>query len=239
MKFSDEGIIVSGKKHGEDSLIVKILSKSHGICNSFIKNSINSKNYAKYQIGNLVFFDLYTKNANSLSYVKTENIESFSSKHILDFPRFNIINLFCLIISKNFMEQDPDSNLFSEFLFFLNSLKEDNRSVVSNIIRFELKLLEMYGYGLDLSICTVTGSKDNLHFISPKSGKAVSYKYGQPYEDKLFCMTNFLKNNLFLDNTITKKDLLDSADIIKFFMKKYGLLTDSIILSRNNTISKL
>ena len=103
MKFSDEGIIISAKKYGENSLIIKILSKNHGICNAFIKNAISSKSYSKYQIGNLIFFDLYAKNNDSLAYVKIENLQSFASKYILDFTKLNIINLFCLIISKNFM----------------------------------------------------------------------------------------------------------------------------------------
>ena len=237
MKFSDEGIIISAKKYGENSLIIKILSKNHGICNAFIKNAISSKSYSKYQIGNLIFFDLYAKNNDSLAYVKIENLQSFASKYILDFTKLNIINLFCLIISKNFMEQDPNQSLFSSFLSFLESLEQDQKSTLSNIIKFELKLLEIFGYGLDLSVCVVNGKNNNLYFISPKSGKAVSYEDGRKYQDKLFLLSNFFKNDLILNKDITIEDLLQSSDIVKFFMKKYGLLDMKSVSLRSKVIS--
>ena len=104
MKFTDDGIIISSKKHGENSLIIKILSKNHGICNIYAKNAVNSKRYAKYQIGNLVFFDFYAKNENVLAYAKIENLESFSSKYILEFNKLQMIIYFSLIISQNFMD---------------------------------------------------------------------------------------------------------------------------------------
>jgi len=224
MKFTDDGIIISAKKHGENSIIIKILSQDHGICNIFVKNAINSKSYSKYQVGNLVFFDLYAKNNNSLAYAKIENLESFSSRYITNINKLNIINLFSLVIAKNFMDLDPNRDLFSSFLQFLRDLDQDNMNILSNIIKFELRLLEIFGYGLDLSCCAANGSSDNLYFISPKSGRAVSRDAGMPYENKLFKLTNYFKNNLTLNNKILRDDLLQSLDITKYFMIKYNLL---------------
>ena len=229
MKFSDEGIIIFAKKHGENSLIIKILSKENGVCTAFVRQSTSPKNYSKYQIGNLVFFDLYAKNSDSLSYVRVENLASFASRHILSFTRLNIITLFCLIISKNFMDQDPNKDLFSSFILFLQSLGQDDKVILANIIKFELKLLEISGYGLDLSSCAVTGKKDDLYFISPKSGRVASYESGKPYEDKLFLLTKFFKNNLILSKDISGDDLMESVNITIFFMKKYDLLSGGLI----------
>lgn len=224
MKFTDDGIIISSKKHGENSLIIKILSKNHGICNIYAKNAVNSKRYAKYQIGNLVFFDFYAKNENVLAYAKIENLESFSSKYILEFNKLQMIIYFSLIISQNFMDLDPNQDLFSVFLEFLRNLDQDNRNILANIVKLELKLLEIFGYGLDLSNCAVTFSDRDLCFISPKSGKAVSKKAAIGYEDKLLKLTDFFKQKLILNDQISKVDLIQSSDITRFFMKKYNLL---------------
>lgn len=224
MKFTDDGIIISSKKHGENSLIIKILSKNHGICNIYAKNAINSKSYAKYQIGNLVFFDLYAKNDNVLAYAKIENLESFSAKYILEFKKLQIITYFSLIISQNFMDLDPNQDLFNVFLEFLRKLDQDNRNILANIVKLELKLLEIFGYGLDLSSCAVTSSDRDLYFISPKSGRVVSKKAAAGYENKLFKLTDFFRNKLILNDQIRKDDLIKSLDIGKFFMKKYNLL---------------
>ena len=224
MKFTDDGIIISSKKHGENSLIIKILSKNHGICNIYAKNAVNSKSYTKYQIGNLVFFDLYAKNDNVLAYAKIENLESFSSKYILEFNKLQIIIYFSLIISQNFMDLDPNQDLFNVFLEFLRNLDQNNRNILANIVKLELKLLEIFGYGLDLSNCAVTFSDMDLCFISPKSGKAVSKKAAVGYEDKLLKLTDFFKQKLILNDQISKVDLMESSDITRFFMKKYNLL---------------
>jgi len=135
------------------------------------------------------------------------------------------------------MEQDPNQSLFSSFLSFLESLEQDQKSTLSNIIKFELKLLEIFGYGLDLSVCVVNGKNNNLYFISPKSGKAVSYEEGRKYQDKLFLLSNFFKNDLILNKDITIEDLLQSSDIVKFFMKKYGLLDMKSVSLRSKVIS--
>jgi DNA repair protein RecO (recombination protein O) len=224
MKFTDDGIIISSKKHGENSLIIKILSKNHGICNIYVKNAINYRSYAKYHIGNLVFFDCYAKNDNVLAYAKIENLKSFSAKHILEFNKLQIITYFSLIISQNFMDLDPNQDLFDDFLEFLQNLDQDNRDILANIIKLELKLLEIFGYGLDLSHCAVTSSDRDLYFISPKSGKAVSKKAAEGYENKLFKFTNFFRNKLILNDEVSKDDLMQSLDISKFFMQKYNLL---------------
>ena len=44
------------------------------------------------------------------------------------------------------------------------------------LVRYELLLLAELGFGLDLDACTVTGTRDGLAFVSPKSGCAVSVR---------------------------------------------------------------
>ena len=127
------------------------------------------------------------------------------------------------------MDQDPNKDLFSSFILFLQSLGQDDKVILANIIKFELKLLEISGYGLDLFSCAVTGKKDDLYFISPKSGRVASYESGKPYEDKLFLLTKFFKNNLVLSKDISGDDLMESVNITIFFMKKYDLLSGVLI----------
>lgn len=59
-------------------------------------------------------------------------------------------------------------------------------------VRFEAGLLEEVGFGLDLSACAVTGEADDLVWVSPKSGRAVSRKAGAPYADRLLTLPAFL-----------------------------------------------
>ncbi len=59
-------------------------------------------------------------------------------------------------------------------------------------MRFEAGLLQDLGFGLDLSRCAATGSTDDLIYVSPRTGRAVSRQAGEPYKDKLLKLPPFL-----------------------------------------------
>jgi DNA repair protein RecO (recombination protein O) len=59
-------------------------------------------------------------------------------------------------------------------------------------VRFEAGLLQDLGFGLDLSKCAATGTADDLVYVSPRTGRAVSRGAGEPYKDKLLALPRFL-----------------------------------------------
>jgi DNA repair protein RecO (recombination protein O) len=61
------------------------------------------------------------------------------------------------------------------------------------MVRWELALLEELGFGLDFTACAATGSNDDLIYVSPRSGRAVSASAGEPYRDRLLALPGFLK----------------------------------------------
>ena len=69
------------------------------------------------------------------------------------------------------------------------------QSATATIVRWELGLLDEIGYGLDLSACAATGTTDDLVYVSPKSGRAVSRSAGAPYHDRLLALPGFLTGN--------------------------------------------
>jgi DNA repair protein RecO (recombination protein O) len=60
------------------------------------------------------------------------------------------------------------------------------------LARYELLLLSELGFGLDLSACAATGAADDLAWVSPKSGQAVSREAGAPYAGRLLPLPAFL-----------------------------------------------
>src|SRR5581483_6265572 len=62
------------------------------------------------------------------------------------------------------------------------------------VVRFEMKMLEDLGFGLDLDECAVTGTAADLVYVSPKTGRAVSAKAGEAYRDRLLPLPAFLRN---------------------------------------------
>jgi DNA repair protein RecO (recombination protein O) len=59
-------------------------------------------------------------------------------------------------------------------------------------VRFEAGLLAELGFGLDLSKCAATGALDDLIYVSPRTGRAVSRAAGAPYAERLLALPPFL-----------------------------------------------
>jgi len=98
-------------------------------------------------------------------------------------------------------ERDPNQGLYRAAEVILDHLDEPEKAA-RLLIRFELALLEELGFGLDLKECAATGSKEELVWVSPKSGSAVSAEAGKPYEKHLLALTDFLaKNTLSRDES--------------------------------------
>jgi DNA repair protein RecO (recombination protein O) len=55
-----------------------------------------------------------------------------------------------------------------------------------------LALLDELGFGMDLTQCAATGVNDDLIYVSPNTGRAVSASAGEPYRDRLLALPPFL-----------------------------------------------
>ena len=88
-------------------------------------------------------------------------------------------------------ERDPHPRLYQALAALLDSL--DRPALAAEMMaRFELMLLDELGFGLDLTSCAATGGRDELIYVSPKSGRAVSREAGAPYADRLLPLPGFL-----------------------------------------------
>ena len=74
------------------------------------------------------------------------------------------------------------------------------------LVRWELVLLEELGFGLDLATCAATGSSENLIYVSPRSGRAVSAEAGEPYKDRLLALPAFLRGGRSAGD-VTRQDV--------------------------------
>ena len=124
------------------------------------------------------------------------------------------------LISVFLADRQVNSTLFIETLNLINYLNNRGKYWLSNYIKWELILLSELGFGLDLKVCAVTGLKDDLSYVSPKSGRAVSKKGAGKWKNKLFLLPNFItKDN---ENTEDKNELINAIKITTFFLNRYG-----------------
>jgi DNA repair protein RecO (recombination protein O) len=221
MKFSDCGIIISQKKYGENSLIVKVFSQEHGVYRGFVRFAKSAKDKTIFQIGNLISFEYRSRLEDNLGqFCAVDLIRSYCSKIIFDKVKLDCVNSLFSIIDESFLERENHENLFEKLRLFMHKIAEETapKNFLSDYVRLELKILKTLGYGIDLSSCAVTDSTVDLAFVSPKSARAVSFEIGRPYQSKLLKLPNFLTAD---DEEIQDKDLHDGLKLSGYFLEKF------------------
>ncbi len=192
MNWSDEGIILSIRAHGETAAIAEIFTRSHGRHLGLVHGGRSRRLRPVLQIGNHVDATWKGRLAEHLGHISVELQRGFAGEAMAHAPALAGLNALTTLL-RQLPERDPHPNLFEVTLFVLGFL--DDLSVwPALMVRWELALLDELGFGLDLSQCAATGVNDALIYVSPRTGRAVSASAGEPYKDRLLALPPFLRN---------------------------------------------
>jgi DNA repair protein RecO (recombination protein O) len=190
MQWSDEGVILSVRDHGETSAVVELLTRDHGRHLGLVHGGQSRKARPVLQIGNHVNASWKARLSEQLGVLKIEPRRAFGVE-AMDTPASLAALTSLCALARLLPERDPHPSLYEVTLFVLGFL--DDLSVwPALLVRWELALLGELGFGLDLSACAATGTNDQLIYVSPKSGRAVSASAGEPYKDRLLALPPFL-----------------------------------------------
>ena len=192
MHWSDAAIIVSVRKHGESSAVVRVLAREHGVFTGVVRSANSKNNRGIIQIGNVVSSTWQARIAQQLGMFKLELLESHAAYLMQDAGKLAALSSACALTEISLPERHPYPKLFSALHELLHSLSH-SENWQEEYVKFELALLSESGFGLDLSTCAATGQTHDLIYVSPKSGRAVSREAGEPYREKLLALPSFLQ----------------------------------------------
>jgi DNA repair protein RecO (recombination protein O) len=119
-------------------------------------------------------------------------------------------------LSQTLPEREPHQRLYDAFQIVLDAIDNDGHWPAL-LVRWEFGLLEELGFGLDLSKCAVTGTLENLCYVSPKTGRAASLQAGELYHDKLLKLPGFLLGRPVKSN----EDILDGFKLTGYFLERH------------------
>ena len=190
MEWSDEAVVLAVRPHGETAAVVEMLTRKHGRHCGLVHGGRSRKMRPVLQTGNQVLALWKARLSEHLGHVTVELQRGFAAAAMDDPAALAALSSLCTL-ARLLPERDPHPNLFEVTLFVLQFLDEPDLWPPL-YVRWELALLEELGYGLDLSECAATGRKDDLAYVSPKSGRAVSAEAGRPYHDKMLTLPAFL-----------------------------------------------
>lgn len=191
MEWRDEGIVLGIKRHGETSVIAEVMTRDRGRHLGLVRNGRSRTMLPVLQPGNLVELTWRARLDEHLGNFSAEPV-SFRAATLMEHAAslHGVQALAALL--RLLPERDPHPHLFDMLNIVLDHLSEAS-DAGELYVRFELAVLNDLGFGLDLVECAATGTRENLEFVSPKSGRAVSREAGMPYRDKLFRLPDFLK----------------------------------------------
>ena len=193
MEWSDEAVILSVRPHGETAAVVELLTRRHGRHSGLVHGGRSRRARPVLQMGNHVTATWKARLSEHLGHMAVELQHGYAAIAMDDAAALAALTSLCTF-SHLLPERDPHPNLYEITLFVLGYLDEP-KVWPALYVRWELALLEELGFGLDLTECASTGTQDDLIYMSPKSGRAVSAAAGAPYHDKLFGLPAFLTQN--------------------------------------------
>lgn len=190
MQWTDEGIIIGTRRHGETSLIVELMTPAHGRHLGLVRGGRSRKVQPVLQPGNSVTATWRARLDEHLGHYTMESTRQRAAR-LIEGPAglYGIQTLAALL--RLLPERDPHPLLYAGLLAIVDRL-DDPLTAGELVARFELQLLDDLGFGLDLDQCAATGANDNLAYVSPRSGRAVSLAAGEAYRDRLLPLPAFL-----------------------------------------------
>jgi DNA repair protein RecO (recombination protein O) len=217
MHWTDEGIIIGTRRHGETSLIVELMTAAHGRHLGLVRGGRSRKQQPVLQPGNSVTATWRARLDEHLGNYAIEPTAMRAARLIAG-PS-GLYALQCLAgLMRLLPERDPHPPIYAALAAIVDHL--DDPAVAGElVVRFELRMLEELGFGLDLERCAATGGTDDLAFVSPKTGRAVSRLAGAPYRDRLLSLPAFLVGSP--DGRRSVADLLAAFRLTGYFLDRH------------------
>ncbi len=215
MEWIDEGIVLSARPHGESAAIVTLLTAGHGRHAGLVPGGQGRAARPVLQPGNRVQAKWRARLVDHLG-TFTLDLQAAQAALWLDSPEIvAIIASACAVTEASMPERQPMPGVYAGLAALLALRDADLFAPV--YVKWETALLQALGYGLDLTQCAASGKAENLAFISPKTGRAVSRNAGEPYRDKLFPLPAFLLGGAFW----TQKDIFQGLEITGYFLSRH------------------
>jgi DNA repair protein RecO (recombination protein O) len=190
MEWTDNGIVLSARRHGESGSILDVLTREHGRHAGLVRGS---KNRALLQPGNGLVLHWRARLADHLGSFTLELSQARAGSLMEGRDALMGLNAFAAVAGAVLPERLAYPAVFDAAEILLGAMMERDFAHWGPLyVRWEAGLLEALGFGLDLSQCAATGQTSDLIYVSPKSGRAVSRGPGAEYAERLLSLPGFL-----------------------------------------------
>jgi DNA repair protein RecO (recombination protein O) len=201
MDWTDSGFVLAARRHGESGLIVDLLTAEHGRHAGLVRGGQSPRRRALFQPGNSLSVQWRGRLAEHLGTFECELLEANAAALLDDADRLAALNSATALLIASLPEREPHPDLHRGLATLLRVLADIDPSPGASApwapiyVAWECNLLASLGFGLDLTCCAATGVPQDLAYVSPRTGRAVSRDAGIPYRDRLLPLPAFLWRN--------------------------------------------
>jgi DNA repair protein RecO (recombination protein O) len=197
MEWNDDAIILSSRAHGENGAILELLTRDHGRHAGLVRGGASRRVKPTLQPGNSVHVQWRARLEEHLGSFACELARARAGELMDSRERLAGLNAFTAILTAAMPEREAHAPVFLGGEILLDAMvAQDAMHWLPLYVRWEAGLLEALGFGLDLSECAATGAKDDLSYVSPRTGRAVSRAGAGIYAERLFKLPRFLLDSM-------------------------------------------
>ncbi|MFZ5608824.1 MAG: DNA repair protein RecO [Pseudomonadota bacterium] len=193
--WRDEAIILTVAKHGENGAVARLLSHDHGLYGGYVRGGASRRRRGDLQPGNGVVAGWQARTLEQLGHFELEVKAPRAALAMTDADRLAGLAALVAITATALPERIAYPRVQAGLAAALDLVIAPEVAMAAwtaGIVRYELGLLAELGFGLRLEKCAATGAGEDLVYVSPKSGQAVSRTAGAPYADRLLTLPGFL-----------------------------------------------
>ena len=218
-EWTDCALIIGIRKFAERDAVLTLLTQNHGRHGGLVKGAFSKRHTGDFQIGNLLQVSWNARLEEHLGTIKAELVKSYAAEVLDNAECLTALSCICAM-SSLLPERENVPDFFQKTLEQIALLYHEGR--MARYALWETELLKVLGYGLDLSACAVSGTTQDLIYVSPRTGRAVSRQAGEPWKEKLLALPAF-----FTDASITPdvEEIKKGLKLTGFFLENYALKT--------------
>ena len=197
MEWEAPAILLGSSAYGEGGVVAHVLAEAQGAYRGLVRGGNSRAQAATWQPGNLLAVRWFARLPEQLGSLTAEVVHP-SAARLMHAPLpLALLSSACAVADGVLPEREPHPALFRGLAHLMTLLSLDPEAGAAQgpaaLVRWETVLLAELGYGLDLSACAVRGGNtDELAFVSPRTGRAVSEEGAGAWRDRLLPLPRFL-----------------------------------------------
>jgi DNA repair protein RecO (recombination protein O) len=191
MEWDAPAIILDVRPYGEGDAITTVMTEAHGVHRGLAKGGASRGKSSTWQVGNMAQVQWTARLPDQLGTFSGELIHAGAAHVMQAALPLAMLTAICAVAEGALPEREPQPRIFAGMLNLIPRLPLGEPQL-TDLIQWELTVLADLGYGLDLSACAATGRTDGLAYVSPKSGRAVTWEGAGDWAPRLLPLPAFL-----------------------------------------------